>query len=186
MKGHQPAAGVGTAAKQHTAYKLIDVPLNMEASKIYYTAGRLSKHRLVVPGAHYLVYNRYGYTNSHTDPAQRAKNRRLFDAVLAERAEDGLIPAALLGDFNCELQDIPAIYDLIQEGKYLDIATLATEEEQGNMLEGTCRAHGAACRTRRDYILLDRVMASKVGEAWVERDAGFDVHNPMGLSLIHI
>ena len=119
MNGHQPAAGVGTAAKHHTAYKLIEVPLTMEASKVYYTAGRLSNHRLVVPGAHYLVYNIYGYTNSHTDPAQRAKHSRLFDAVLPERTEDGLIPAALLGDFNCELQDIPAIYDLMQEGNTL-------------------------------------------------------------------
>ena len=174
----QPTAGIAAVIRQHQAVKLIEIPVRTEEASVYVKAGRYVKYRLVVPGGQYTVHVVYGYTNSHTDVEQRAKSVRLFDAVLAERRDEDNPPGAIVGDFNCDLDDIPALDDQLATGALIDIGQLGSQAERDHVMEGTCLANGAKERTRRDHVLLDQRMASRVIRTWTDHSAGFEVHSP--------
>ena len=82
--------------RNHPAYKLVPAAMHTSDAEVYNRAGRLDKYRLILPAVQYVLYAVYGYTNSHTDAAHRAKTIRLFDAVLAERERDQQPPCTII------------------------------------------------------------------------------------------
>ena len=104
-----------------------------------------------------LIINIYGWQGAASDTATAARTNDLMEAALEEarllnRTSKGSIPILMLGDFNGNPHNFPALTAIIRDHYWTDLGAVA---ERWGMLknQGTCIAPSATQATRRDYII---------------------------------
>ena len=118
---------------------------------------------------HIKIISIYGATlNRHSHFDGLAITNRLFD-VAALRAINHNGPVAIIGDFNCDLHDIPTWNTLATLG-WKDCAALSGQLH-GHPLEPTCKD-----TTRYSYILANAALAPHLVECRTRPNFQFDAH----------
>eukprot|EP00973_Karenia_brevis_P041723 5774588-Karenia_brevis.AAC.1 len=72
-----------------------------------------------------VIANLYCWTNGHTDTSAAERSDDLLHAVFTEfeSLPDG--PKMLVGDFNADTNDLPALQSRLDTGQYIDLGAQA-------------------------------------------------------------
>eukprot|EP00969_Alexandrium_andersonii_P072071 3180485-Alexandrium_andersonii.AAC.1 len=101
---------------------------------------------------------------------------------ILQHAEAGTAPYLVAGDFNTDINAVPALREAVLEGSLMDTGAQEHLTSSSAPLS-TCLAHGAKSMSRRDYILISRSLIQFAARASVGESGGFDVHHPVHLVL---
>eukprot|EP00969_Alexandrium_andersonii_P257682 11393285-Alexandrium_andersonii.AAC.1 len=92
------------------------------------------------------------------------------------------LPFLIAGDLNGLPEHFPLLDAQIQSGSIYDVAAMEGFTGQSHGLL-TCKAHGKARETRRDYCFVSCRALQWVKRVWARGDAGFDVHRPLHIEF---
>ena len=136
----------------------------------------------LVNGTAVTVYNVYGVANGHQDKHAAAATDGLIRAVREEILQQGDVFVALVGDFNAEPEDLPALQHLTQEAGWTD-AALHPGWSGGTPPQATCFAPNSVRGNRRDFIFVDPHLVQAARGFRVTSELTFPVHRPLQLTL---
>ena len=145
--------------------------------------GRVQITGIILPGNILIVvFNVYLWTNGHTDPKALQRSSDLLSAIMDEWDSLPPGPKMLLGDFNCELEDLTDITRRLQEGSMIDLGAHAHLFGRPSC-QPTCAAHNSAQPTRRDYVLASPDLFPLVQDVQVLDRGEVPVHSPIMVKL---
>ena len=144
--------------------------------------GRVQLIGLSLPGNIMLVVaNLYLGTNGHTDPAAAYRADDLLHVVTQEFAHMPPGPRLLCGDFNCDVEDLPTLGNMLATGDFVDLGSRANLFGQP-IDKPTCFPHGGS-PSRRDYVIASSDLLPFISNFEVHDRDRIPVHAPITLKL---
>ena len=112
-------------------------------------------HRCIVlsPNVSFLLFFTYGYTDGHKNTESAYKTSSIFEATFKEHIRHGSPPSTICCDMNAGPQGIPALAEMLNSGRGVDIRARASTWG-GIDNDTTCNANNTTTSTRRDYIFV--------------------------------
>ena len=147
------SGGVGIVAK--CPMKTIPIA---GASKDYqdaYEAGRAAIYACDLGAATLHISVIYGWTGGIKGSIACDRTDDLLSIVAQENQSLPAGPKIIMGDLNCELQDLESVTTLISEEGWMDLGANANIWG-GKANEPTCHTNAMARETRRDYAYSQR------------------------------
>ena len=102
-------------------------------------------------GHHVYVFVIYGYTGGHANKVQASRTSKIVRACTNKLDAHPQGPAAICGDVNADVKDIPSLAKFIQAQGWIDLGGSA--RFWGRMdNDFTCTTSNCSKPTRRDYV----------------------------------
>ncbi len=105
----------------------------------------------------YDAYITYLPTGASKNPKAKKQANTIIHAVQQQIKCHPTIPTCLVGDFNCDLRDLKALCQLLDDEGWKDLGEHANLWGRSKG-EATCLGHNAKKMTRRDYILVNTTL----------------------------
>ena len=177
--GTRVHAGVGAIAGPKIRIRPLKPVLGVLSK--YIEAGRLLFVLADIGGsAPILLCIVYAWTDAHVRAENRQYSCEMFKSICDELAHHSL-PAAIVGDFNADLEDLDPLQSRIDSNQLFDLGALQHLGDQAG--QTTCLAHGARGATRRDFFLANTLLLPWATGFRVIEGEGFDVHSPVMASF---
>eukprot|EP00973_Karenia_brevis_P038453 5303805-Karenia_brevis.AAC.1 len=88
--------------------------------------GRVQLTSIILPHDVLLVVaNVYGWTNGHTDAQARTRTDSMISMILNEFSQLPEGPRLIVGDFNADVENLPTLDAVVEEGKFVDLGAQA-------------------------------------------------------------
>ena len=128
-----------------------------------------------------MVFCLYLAADADRDEGKAAISQAVMEAVELEWVATGVQDILMVGDFNAEVDTVPALAALLERQAVLDVwERLGPEGDRG----ATCFAKGlVGAGKRRDWILASPAVFARVKAVRVREGAGYDTHKPVQVLL---
>ena len=129
-----------------------------------------------------VVANVYGWTGGHQNNLARTRTNDFMSAILHEFAHMPSGPKMIVGDLNCEPQDLPALATYLADGEFVDLGSIAHVYGHPPN-QPTCYPYNNGTPSRRDYAFASSTLLPLISSLFVGPQGDFPAHGCLHLQL---